>query len=40
LINPIKLATSGNRYIKNIEKEIKREVVVKVCDGKLQMEKV
>jgi hypothetical protein len=28
LVNPIKLTTSSNVYIKRIEKEIKREVVM------------
>jgi hypothetical protein len=38
LANPIKLNTSVKYYVKKIEQEIKRDVVMKLFDGELQLE--
>jgi hypothetical protein len=40
LVNVIKLNTLAKNYVKKIEQEIKRDVVTKLCDGELQLEKM
>jgi len=40
LIQPVKLATAGNAYIKIIHRDLKREVTDIVYDGELQIKKM
>jgi hypothetical protein len=40
LVNPIRLTTSNNSYVKRIEKEMNKEVFMILCEGEMQLDKM